>query len=155
MKPHETFSTGQGVGGNSESEGSNGKPAGPSESKPMSSMTTGATLFVAGEAASVAYGGHVGEAGMLVLSLHDDLGRPSVLREIDSKAAAPRERAMPTGTKIAVATGAIRERRGQGVGWGHSSNDAPGNRGAAKGPWSTKVDAEGTCEHTIPRKGPI
>jgi hypothetical protein len=41
-----------------------------------------------------------------------------------------------------VGTGESRSHKGEGVGWGHSSNDIPGNREGAKGPWSTKGSTE-------------
>ena len=102
----------------------------------------------------MADGGRVGEAGMQVSSLHGDLGRPSVLRTVDSKAegaqGAPR---YPTGATGTVGGGASRSPRDQGVGWGRSSDDAPGNRGRAKGPWSAKADAEKASGEVLPKEG--
>jgi len=95
----------------------------------------------------VANGGRVGEAGMLVSSPHGDLGRPSVLRATDTKAEVPAGGGRyPSGAVVAVGPGASQGRRGQGVGRGHSSVDAPGNRGRAKGHWSVEGGVEKTCE---------
>lgn len=47
----------------------------------------------------------------------------------------------PGGMEV-VRTGESRTHRGKGVGWGHSSDDIPGNREGAKGPWSTKGSTE-------------
>jgi len=120
MKPHETRSTGQGVGGNPESEGPQGNPVGPSESEPSPARPQGRPSPVWGKPC-VAYGGRVCEAGMLVSSSHGDPGRPSALRVTDTKAGVPAGGGRyPSGAMAAVGRGGSRGRRGQGVGCGHS-----------------------------------
>lgn len=95
----------------------------------------------------MANGGRVREAGIRVSSLHGDLGRPSAPRVTDAKAGVPAGGGRyPSGAVATVGRGASRGRRGQGVGCGHSSGDAPGNRGGAKGRWSVEGGAEETCE---------
>jgi hypothetical protein len=96
----------------------------------------------------------VGEDDTQSLGVHSDPGRPSVLRDADSKAAARKGRAIPTGATSAVGPGAIRGQWDQGVRWGHSSNDAPGNRGRAKGPWATKDGVEKIRMMTLRGNGP-
>jgi hypothetical protein len=47
----------------------------------------------------------------------------------------------PGGMEV-VGTGESRAQKGEGVGWGHSSNDDPGNREGAKGPWAVEGSIE-------------
>ena len=94
------------------------------------------------------------EDGTLALGGHSDPGRPSVLRDVDTKAAVRKGRTIPTGATDTVADGAIRARRDQGDRWGRSSDDDPGNRERAKGPWTTKDGTEKTCGLTFRRNGP-
>jgi len=112
-----------------------------------------ATLFDGGEAVDGVSPG-VSEDDTQALGGHSDPGRPSVLRDADSKAAVRKGRTIPTGAAGTVGPGAIRERRDQGVRWGHSSEDAPGNRGRAKGPWATKDGAEEIRMLTLRGNGP-
>jgi hypothetical protein len=154
VKPHETRSTGQGVGGNPESEGPQGKPAGPSESELSPAPPQGRPASVTGKP-RVVYGGGVGEAGMWVSSLRGDLVRPSVLRTVDSKAGGERASRYPTGATGPVARAAMRVRRDQGVGWRRSSDDAPGNRRGAKDAWSDEPGSEKADRSELPREGPV
>ena len=96
----------------------------------------------------------VSEDDTQALGGHSDPGRPSVPRDVDTKAAVRKGRTIPTGATDTVADGAIRARRGQGDRWGRSSDDDPGNRGKAKGPWTTKDGTEKTCGLTFRRNGP-
>ena len=144
MKSRETRSTAQGVGGNPESEGCQGKHTGPSESKPEPARQQGRPSPEWGKPC-VTNGWRVCEAGMHVSSLHDDLGRPSALRSTDTKVEVQMGKGRyPTGAVNAVVSGAILERRGQGVGCDHSNDEDSGNRERVKGHWS----AEGVAEKT-------
>lgn len=149
MKPHETHRTGQGVGGNPESEGSKGEPAGPSESEPSPARPQGRPASNPGKPCA-AYGGRVCEAGMRAWSSQGDLGRPSTLPKPKTGSAAHGDVGghSPTHDGDGAGPGASRVRWGQGVGWGHSSGDVPGNREQAKGPWSTKAGTEKTGEES-------
>src|SRR3972149_2973577 len=93
---------------------------------------------------------------MQVSSLHGALGRPSVLRTVDSKAegaqGAPR---YPTGATGTVGGGGSRSPRDQGVGWVRSSDDAPGNRGEAKGPGAPKSVGQNAIEQPLPNEATL
>jgi len=92
---------------------------------------------------SMVYGVAVCEVGMHSLGRCGDIGKPSVLRTVrmrEAQGSGPRwQMAQGTGAVGLVAT---RGRRGQGGGGGRTSEDAEGNLGGAKGPWSTKDHAE-------------
>ena len=59
----------------------------------------------------------------------------------------------PGGMEV-VGSGESRTHKGEGVGWGHSSDDGPGNREEAKGPWSIKDSTEKTHMMTFRRYRP-
>jgi hypothetical protein len=96
----------------------------------------------------------VSEDGTCALGSHGDPGRPSVFQDVDAKAAARKGRAIPTGATYVVVLGAIWEQRGQGVGWGHTSDDDPGNREGAKDPWTTEGGVEEIRMLTLRGNGP-
>ena len=99
-------------------------------------------------------GGAVGEAGMCVLGLHGDLGRPSALPTVERRATSRRGPGWTMArATVEVGPAARSDQRSQGVGRGHSRPDRPGNREGAKGLRSTKGDVEKATEMTSRSRG--
>lgn len=148
MKPNETRSTGQGVGGNPESEGPQGKPTGPRQTNRQPAPPQGRPSCLAGKPCA-ADGGGVSDASMSVLGSHGDLGKHSVLRTAGVWDAPVLghwwQKARTAGAVDLVAT---RGRRDQGGRGSRRSRDAGGNLGRAKGSWSTEAPAEETSKVT-------
>lgn len=149
VKPYETRSTGQGVGGNSESEGPQGKLVGPRKTNRLPALSLGDPLNPRGSRVRHD-GGDVGDAGMWILGSHGDSGKPSVPRIATVRDAPGKGIRWPrTRAARSVDLVATRGRRNQGGRWSRSSDDARGNPERTNGSWSTKDCMEETNNVTF------
>ncbi len=144
QKPNEWHSTGQGVGGNAESEGPLAQVRlfpGLSSSEPSpASQRKGDPLYRMGKPSS-ANGCDVSEAGMRTLGSHGDLGKPSVSPSC-IKEGVLSERSEMAKAQGAETVGTVRERSQEDQGGRRSriTDGASCNGESGKGSWLTEED---------------
>ncbi len=141
QKPRVCDSTGQGVGGNAESEGPLAQASRPKQERTESSVVAEGRPSPDWGKSSVAYGGDVREVGMGVSGSRGDPGKPSV-RPPRVEEGVPSERSEVAKARDSEAVGELKEvsREDQGGRWGRSTDGAPCNGGSGKGSWSTEED---------------
>ena len=140
QKPRVSDSTGQGVGGNAESEGPLTQAPRPKRKRTESSVVAEERPSPIWGKSSVAYSGDVREVGMGVSGPHGDPGKPSV-HPPRVKEGVPSERSEVAKARDSEAVGELKEvsREDQGGRWSRSTDGASCN-GSGKGSWSTEED---------------
>lgn len=141
QKPRVSHSTGQGVGGNAESEGTeDASPQARGRRTDNQRRRGRATRSKSGEA-DVAYGGGVSEAGMEVWGSGGDPGKPLVCPPQVEEGSDAESSAMEK-ARDSEAVGTVKERirEDRGGRWSRSTDGATRNGGSGKGSWLTEGD---------------